>query len=110
MSDIQDAFYVAALELNRHGIPRGHVLQLDYLRSRTGHRTRTCFGWDIGTRLSVSSPELGHAGEYVVVGEQGDYSAGLHHATFYLEPRSGGDYWILASARWKKTRAWRKGV
>jgi len=45
MSDIQDAFYVAALELNRHGIPRGHVLQLDYLRQPDGTQNAHLFGW-----------------------------------------------------------------
>lgn len=92
-----DAEDVANFELDRRSTPISRVASLSYVRKRNGVDDLHLNAWTIGTRLRVSVPELSHTNvDYFVIGEEHGMDAVVHEATFYLEPASFHDYWILS--------------
>lgn len=92
-----DAEDVAYFELDRRSTPISRVASLSYVRKRNGVDDLHLNAWTIGTRLRVSVPELSHTNvDYFIIGEEHGMDAVVHEATFYLEPASFHDYWILS--------------
>lgn len=93
LEDYETAERIARHEVRRRSIPRGEALSITFLDRSAAHQ----IDWEIGTRITVSLPELGHEQDYFIMGEDHRISAGLkvQETTFYLERVEANQLWVL---------------
>ena len=88
ISQLLDGEEIADLELLRLKDVRGQVNSISYINPFDGIRNAHQFEWEIGDFVRVELDELGHAQDYVIIGEQHHIYQGMkaHDTTFILEP------------------------
>jgi hypothetical protein len=88
LEDLSEAHDIADLELRRRATPRGEVRSFSVLNQADNSANAQQLAWQIGTRLQVRLPELGHQAEYFILGEEHQVSQGgqVHQTTYALEP------------------------
>lgn len=97
LEDYRIAEQIARYEVRRRSIPRGEVLSVTFLDNHAAHQ----LDWTIGTRIHLNLPELGHAQDYYIIGEDQRISDGLKvlQTQFFLEPAAANTLWVLGQSK-----------
>lgn len=99
VEDYDDVRDIAQFELNRRKDPSGNVSELEFVNKDNGTANLHQLTWKIGTRLNVVASELSHDSDYFIIGERHKWGSGeVHKTTYYLEPASKSQFWILGQS------------
>lgn len=98
LDDYEVAVSAAKYEVSRRSSPNPLVTSVTVLVDPD--TTTYPLEWEIGDRITVDLPELGHAKDYIIIGESHRIEAGFFslQTTFNLEPAETNVFWVLGTS------------
>lgn len=91
LGDLYELERIANGELIIHKDPMGEVTRLQFVAKADGVSNQHLLDWTMGYVLDVQIPEIGHIqppgflNYYTIIGEEHEFSRGLHTVTYVLE-------------------------